>query len=247
MIQSSTANLDGIPAIVIRDDRWAIAPLLVWYHGWSGDKGNVANTPLFLAQIATQGVVVVCPDCVEHGERQTAVGFRKTFNGWAFICDAMERTRAEAPSLVEAAMDLPFVSPRHAAVAGISMGGVIAQLAFATEQRFTALASVIGRSSLYQADTWCREAQQGTWTDDWCAANAPQLHPERYLRGPVLFIDGGLDTDCPASHNAETVANIRRVGGTADQSVDQETGHGFSTAMQERLVAWAIAVSRASG
>jgi hypothetical protein len=56
----------------------------------------------------------------------------------------------------------------------------------------------------------------------------------------VLFIDGGLDTDCPAATNAETVRLINAGGGQAEQFVDTEVGHAFSPSMRARFVTWLI-------
>ena len=57
---------------------------------------------------------------------------------------------------------------------------------------------------------------------------------------PVLFIDGGLDTDCPATTNAETMQLINALGGKAEHFVDREVGHAFSPSMRARFVSWLI-------
>ena len=193
-----------------------------------------------LVQLASAGFVVVAPDCYEHGERRTDAWFRAMFNGWAFVCEAMDKTRQEAPALLDAALALPDISAKNPQVAGVSMGGLIAQMVFAEEKRYASLISVIGRSSFYQADAWCRQAQKGTWCDDWCAAYATQSHPERFVDRPVLFIDGGRDTDCPAETDARTVRLINGAGGQAEQFVDEEAGHEFSASMRARYVEWIV-------
>ena len=147
--------------------------------------------------------------------------FRAQFNGWAFICQAMDETRQEAGALFEAVMTLPYACARNPQVTGGSMGGLIAQMVFAENKEFISMVSVVGRSSFYQADEWCREAQSGSWCDDWCAEHATQSHPERFTDRPLLFIDGALDTDCPAETNAETVRLINagwRMRGTLRRS-----------------------------
>ena len=121
------------------------------------------------------------------------------------------------------------------------MGGLIAQMAFAENSAFVSMVSVVGRSSFYQADAWCREAQAETWCDDWCAEFATQSHPERFTNRPLLFIDGALDTDCPADTNAETVRLINEMGGQAEQFVDPDIGHGFSPPMRAKFVDWLLA------
>lgn len=243
MLTVTREVLADIPCLVFRDDRFARSPLLLHYHGWTGHKGDIQTPDQTLMQSASAGFTVVAPDCVEHGERRTDAWFRATFNGWAFIWELADRTRQEAPALLDAALALPRVSAIKPQVAGISMGGVIAQVIFAQEKRFGALVSVVGRSSFYQADAWCRRAQQGTWADEFCAEHATQSHPERFVDRPVLFIDGGLDTDCPAAINAETVQLINGAGGQAEHFVDDAEGHGFSAVMRDRYLAWVIAHS----
>ena len=113
-------------------------------------------------------------------------------------------------------------------------------MVFAENSAFVSLISVVGRSSFYQADEWCRRAQAGAWCDDWCAEYATQSHPERFTDRPLLFIDGALDTDCPAATNAETVRLINNLGGQAEHFVDPDFGHGFSSAMRAKYIEWLL-------
>ena len=204
-------------------------------------QGNCRESGSKLARLASAGFLVVAPDCHEHGERATDDWFRAQFNGWAFICEAMDKTRQEAAALNEGVMALPYSSERNPQVAGGSMGGLIAQMVFAENKAFVSMVSVVGRSSFYQADEWCRGAQQGSWCDDWCAEYATQSHPERFVDRPALFIDGGLDTDCPATVNAETVRLINALDGQAEHFVDLNSGHGFSPLMRTKFVDWLVA------
>ena len=124
-------ELAGIPSFILRDTRVAEGLVVIHYHGWTGDKGSIENPDQSLVQLASVGFCVVAPDCFEHGERRSDAWFRAQFNGWAFVCQAMDRTRAEAPALFEAVMALPFSSARNPQVCGSSMGGLIAQMVFA--------------------------------------------------------------------------------------------------------------------
>ena len=244
MIEIERCELAGIPCITLRDTRVDEAPAIIRYHGWTGGKGSVETPDQSLVQLASAGFLVVAPDCYEHGERKTDAWFRAQFNGWAFICEAMDKTRQEAAALFEAAMALPYSSDSRPQVAGGSMGGLIAQMVFAENKFFVSMVSVVGRSSFYQADAWCRVAQQGSWCADWCAEFATQSHPGRFADRPVLFIDGGLDTDCPAAVNAETVRLINALNGKAEHFVDLNSGHGFSPLMRTKFVDWLVTHGR---
>lgn len=241
MIEVERLELAGIPCITLRNTRVQDAPAIIHYHGWTGNKGTVESPDQSLVQLASVGFLVVAPDCYEHGERATGAWSRAQFNSWAFICQAMDKTRQEAGALFEAVMTLPYASARNPQVTGGSMGGLIAQMVFAENQAFSSMVSVVGRSSFYQADDWCRQAQAGTWCDDWCAEYATQSHPERFTDRPLLFTDGALDTDCPAEVNAETVRRINELGGQAEHFVDPDFGHGFSGPMRARFVEWLVA------
>ena len=244
MIEIARHEIAGVPCIVMRDRRVGAAPVVVHYHGWRGSKGSVANPDQSLVQLASAGFLIVAPDCYEHGERATDAWFRAGFNGWAFVCQAMDRTRREAAALLDAVMALPESAPHRPQVTGTSMGGLIAQMVFAENEAYAALVSVVGRSSFFQADDWCRQAQRGTWCDAWCADHATQSHPDRFTGRPLLFIDGGLDTDCPAATNAETVRLINAAGGQAEQFVDREAGHAFSPSMRRKFVDWVVGHAR---
>ena len=240
MIEITGQEIADIPCIVLRDTRVSTAPVIVHYHGWRGSKGHVANPDQSLVQLASAGFLIVAPDCYEHGARSTDAWFRAGFNGWAFVCQAMDKTRQEAAALLEAVMALPYSSSRQPQVTGTSMGGLIAQMVFAENKAYVSLVSVVGRSGFFQADEWCRQAQQGTWCDAWCAEHATQSHPGRFADRPLLFIDGGLDTDCPAATNAETVRLINALGGQAEHFVDQEAAHTFSPDMRRKFVDWVL-------
>lgn len=240
MFTITNQTLADIPCLVLQEDRFDQTPLILHYHGWTGHKGDLKTPDQTLVRAATAGFTVVAPDCVEHGDRRSDAWFRAMFNGWAFICEAMDRTRQEAPDLLAAAFALPRISQSNPQVTGVSMGGLIAQMVFAQDERFASLISVIGRSSFYQADEWCRKAQVGTWCDNWCAKYATQSHPKRFVDRPVLFMDGGQDTDCPAAVNAETVRLINEADGQAEHFVDNDVGHEFSPLMRARYIEWLI-------
>jgi len=120
------------------------------------------------------------------------------------------------------------------------MGGLIAQLVALELDTCAKVTSLIGRSSFHQADEWCRRAQAGTWCEAWCDQRAPLAHPERYQDVPILFIDGGLDTDCPAAINAETVRRINGSGGHACQFVDPDAGHQITEKMLSAFSRWVL-------
>ena len=240
MIEIARREIAGIPCLALRETRVAEAPVVVHYHGWTGNKGSAETPDQPLVQLASAGFLVVAPDCHEHGERRTDAWFRAQFNGWAFVCEAMDRTRSEAPALFEAVLALPHSRADRPQVSGLSMGGLIAQMVFAENRSLAAMVSVVGRSSFFQADEWCRQAQRGTRWDSWCAVYATQSHPERFAGRPVLFVDGGQDTDCPAATNAETVRLINARGGQAEHFVDPEVGHAFSPSMRAKFVSWLI-------
>ena len=240
MLSLTFEEIAGIPCVVHRDDQLSEAPVLIHYHGWTSDK-SFSGDVRAMAGTVEAGFIVVMPDCVEHGDRKTdAREIRAMFNGWAVICDAMERTRQEGGALLDAVLGLPYVSAVRPQVGGVSMGGFIAQMVFAEEKRYMSMTSIVGRSSFYQADEWCRRAQAGTWCDEWCAEFATQSHPERFIDRPVLFMDGEKDAGCPPAVNAETVRLINAAGGVAEHFVEPGFGHGFSEAMQARYIAWLV-------
>jgi dienelactone hydrolase len=238
MINAIAMTIRGIPCIVLRDTRNGHGPLLLHYHAWGEHKGNVSHPDITLVQAASLGFTVICPDCPEHGTRQTAAQFRKVMNGWAFLCTIMDQARQESRKLLDGVFALPFVSKDKPVVSGVSMGALIAQLVFAENRRLSALISVVGRSSFLQFDPWCRQAQRGSWADAWCAKHATQKRPKRFADRPVLFLDGGKDPLCPPAVNAKTVKLINRARGMVRQVVDRKAGHCFSERMRREFIDW---------
>ncbi|MCC6423136.1 MAG: prolyl oligopeptidase family serine peptidase [Phycisphaerales bacterium] len=238
MIVASSTRIQNIPCLILREMRFGCGPLLLHYHAWAEDKGNLLSPDITLVQAASEGFTVICPDCPEHGGRKTAAQFRKTMNGWAFICAVIEQAKQESGKLLESLFDLPFVSSRHGVISGVSMGALIAQMIFAQEQRLGALVSVVGRSSLLQYDPWCRQAQLGNWASKWGQKQAMQAHPKRFIGRSILFLDGAKDTLCPPVINAKTVKLINRVGGQAIQIIDRNAGHCFSLSMRHQFINW---------
>ena len=55
------------------------------------------------------------------------------------------------------------------------------------DRAFVSMTSIVGRSSFYQADAWCPQAQRGTWYDEWCDEYATRPHPERFTDRALLF------------------------------------------------------------
>ena len=143
-----------------------------------GTKAQLETPDQSQVRLASAGFLVVAPDCYEHGERATDAWFRAQFNGWAFICQAMDKTRQEAADLFDAVMALPFSSGAQPASYRRLHGRLDRADGLRRESsEFVSLVSVVGRSSFYQADEWCRRAQAGSWCDDWCAEYATQSHP----------------------------------------------------------------------
>ncbi len=215
--------------------------LLLHYHGWGGSKDVAEPVAALFQEAAAAGWMILCPDCPLHGERlDPALTFRKAFNGWAYICEVMEQARLESRTLIAAALTRFPELPAEIRVSGSSMGGLIAQMVLLEWETCRRGLSLIGRSSFHQADPWCCKAQAGTWAEAWCEARAPQLHPERYRERDLLFLDGGKDTDCPAATNADTVARILAVGGSAAQMVDPDAGHQLSPPLLAAFKRWLL-------
>ena len=89
MIEIARQEIADIPCLVLRETRVSEAPVVIHYHGWTGDKGSIERPDQSLVQLASAGFMVVAPDCYEHGERRTDAWFRAQLNGWAFVCEAM--------------------------------------------------------------------------------------------------------------------------------------------------------------
>lgn len=125
-----------IPALILRPQDRAEAPVVFYQHGYTGRKENELGNLLGLAE---RGYRVVALDARLHGERRPAdftERFERDFAG--------EFVPVVAGTAADVSGVLDELGVEEAGFIGISMGAFIAYQAMAREPRLTALVPFIG-------------------------------------------------------------------------------------------------------
>ncbi|MCF7913800.1 MAG: alpha/beta hydrolase [Spirochaetaceae bacterium] len=98
-------------------------PLVIVFHGFDSSKERKLQNALAIAQ---QGVFVVMPDAVRHGEREDSTFAALTYNQKAeSLFDIITETAAEIDSIIQHYSQSSIVDSSRCGLEGTSMGGMI--------------------------------------------------------------------------------------------------------------------------
>jgi dienelactone hydrolase len=159
------------------------------YHGFGGDKGNLADLACALADA---GYLVVSVDIVGHGDRRRP-DWDEVFSDkrWAEAEEATEAefltllraTAAEVPAIVDELVAVGWAYEGRLGITGRSMGGEISYAAVLNESRIRAAAPMVGSPE---------------WTLPW--PDSPHRHAERFYPVPILSHSAELDEYVPVQY-----------------------------------------------
>ncbi|MGI6560520.1 MAG: alpha/beta fold hydrolase [Saccharofermentanales bacterium] len=149
-LETKKLFIENIPIIEIYLQNLADkpAPLLVFYHGWTSDKINGSG---FGETIAKFGFRVVVPDCAYHGERANQL-----IRMWDvhYLFNSVIETAAEFPRIVDYYKKQNLIAEDFYAVAGVSMGGMIANILLKREPAIKAAGILMGSPQLQKFAEW---------------------------------------------------------------------------------------------
>lgn len=74
-------ELAGIPSFILRDTRVDEGPVVIHYHGWTGDKGSIENPDQSLVQLASAGFCVVARTVMNMVNEGPTPGFAHSSMG----------------------------------------------------------------------------------------------------------------------------------------------------------------------
>ncbi|KRL75917.1 S9 family serine peptidase [Ligilactobacillus equi DSM 15833 = JCM 10991] len=125
MITIQTKEIMGLPFLeVVKPElKQTAAPLVVFYHGWTGCKEEVLGQAL---EIAKHNIRVLLPDALYHGDRQDGQVESHQLEFWQIVVNSVK----EFPQLVQAYQEADLVTPKQIGVAGMSMGGITTNAIF---------------------------------------------------------------------------------------------------------------------
>lgn len=122
-------------------------PLIVFYHGYTGEKEYDLH---YAYRLAEKGYRVVLPDAPYHGEREEQISFEeRELKFW----DIVIRSIHELEGIVEHFKAKGLVDEKKIAVSGVSMGGITALGAVKHYPWLTYAASLMGTPSYVEFAT----------------------------------------------------------------------------------------------
>ncbi|MCD8501804.1 MAG: alpha/beta hydrolase [Bacillaceae bacterium] len=133
-------NVNEVPIIhVINKGKEMVeVPLIVFYHGYTGEKEYDLH---YAYRLAERGYRVILPDAPYHGEREGQVSFdEREMMFWDIVIQSIH----ELGSIVKHFKEQGLVVENRVAVAGVSMGGITALGAVKHYPWLTYAASLMG-------------------------------------------------------------------------------------------------------
>lgn len=232
MIEIKRRRIGEIPVLELAGTEYQdrALPLVVFYHGWTGRKENNLTQGY---EFARQGVRVVMPDALYHGERTDEKGPRAhEAEFWQIVMQSVE----EFPQVAAFYRDAGLIRDSQIAVSGLSMGGITTCALLATYDWITAagcfmgtpcavdflhylLAHVPGMNQVPQEDV---DAQV-------TALEKMDLshHPERIAGRPVHFWHGLADDTVPPQPTLDFIKHVQQIpaGRNVTVKTTPDVGH----------------------
>lgn len=201
MIKIIPKEIAGVPVLEVVKAELAdqAIPVVVFFHGWTGNKEKVISNGF---ELARQNIRAVLPDALFHGERIDGPIESHQFEFWQIVLNSIK----EFPALIKYYQDTVGIPAGKIGAAGTSMGGITTDGLLATNQTVQAAVSLMGTP---QPVTFAKyllselpEAQ--AIAPDYFAEEFKELaeidlslHPERLANRPVHFWHGDKDTLVP--------------------------------------------------
>ena len=226
MIEIKRRRIGEIPVLELTrtNEQDKALPLVVFYHGWTGRKENNLTQGY---EFARQGVRVVMPDALYHGERTDEKGTRAhEAEFWQIIMQSVK----EFPQVVAFYRDAGFIQNDRIAVSGLSMGGITTCALLATYDWITTAGCFMGTPRAVEFLHYLLAHVPGMdqvpqkYVDAQVAALEKMdlsQHPERLAGRPVHFWHGLADEIVPPQPTLDFIKQVQRT--PAGKNVTVET------------------------
>ncbi len=127
---ATNARIGDVPALLVRSEDREPRPFLFWMHGRTVDK---ETDPGRYLRLVRAGVNVCAVDLPGHGERS-----EKGLQGSDAVLDVITQMVAEIDDILPFLNEIGGFDCEHAAIGGMSAGGMAAILRLCSEHEFTA-------------------------------------------------------------------------------------------------------------
>lgn len=232
MIEIKRRRIGEIPVLELTrtNERDKALPLVVFYHGWTGRKENNLTQGY---EFARQGVRVVMPDALYHGERTDEKGTRAhEAEFWQIIMQSVK----EFPQVVAFYRDAGLIQNDRIAVSGLSMGGITTCALLATYDWITTAGCFMGTPCAVEFLHYLLAHVPGMdqvpqkYVDAQVAALEKMdlsQHPERLAGRPVHFWHGLADEIVPPQPTLDFIKQVQRTpaGKNVTVGTTPDVGH----------------------
>ncbi|OTP12105.1 lipase/esterase [Enterococcus sp. 10A9_DIV0425] len=194
--------------VVLRELRDVKIPVVIYYHGWQTSKELVLTQG---RKIAKQGIRVLIPDAMNHGERKQPVSSIPSFTFWSSIYSNL----FEFDTLLDHLRKRELLSDKIA-VGGVSMGGMTTCGLLTKHPEIIGGICLMGSPALLEygkeiqkraSDFQYRLPQDYFDLISWVNKYDLSLQPEKLAGRDLFFWHGKKDEKIPYHQVADFVTN----------------------------------------
>ncbi|WP_405024091.1 alpha/beta fold hydrolase [Ligilactobacillus sp. LYQ139] len=232
MIEIKRRRIGEIPVLELAGTEYqdSARPLVVFYHGWTGRKENNLTQGY---EFARQGVRVVMPDALYHGERTDEKGpLAHEAEFWQIIMQSVK----EFPQVVAFYRNARLIQDNQIAVSGLSMGGITTCALLATYDWITTAGCFMGTPCAVDFLHYLLTHVPGMnqVSQEYVNAQVQALekmdlshHPERLAGRPVHFWHGLADETVPPQPTLDFIKQVQQTPAGRNVSVNTtpDAGH----------------------
>lgn len=228
--------------VVAKDNEERRVPLVIFYHGYTGEKEFDLHYAYRLAEI---GYRVILPDALYHGERRGNLSFQqRELMFWEIVINSIH----ELEKIVNTFVTKGLANLNRVAVGGVSMGAITALGAAKHYKWLNVVASLMGTPSYVEFASLQIETlnsqQRNIFNEQ--EASEKLLLLEQYdllknidvTRGKKLFLwHGKQDTVVPID-GVEKLAKQLTNKEDVTVYVDQNAGHSVTKEAMDHFYHW---------
>jgi uncharacterized protein len=245
------ANVSSIPFIWEGPTQESTRKLVIWLPGFTSRKEDVQD---YLRDLAAAGYVALSFDPVDHGERSRTSAeeildpesgsFRNPATGHLYrhFWTILAETAAEVPTVIDWARTELGITETVGA-GGISMGGNIAVVAAALDQRITVVAAGIAEADWLRPGSSIPLSAPNAYVQSCYDRCNPLTNLERYQHRPAItFQCGAEDQLIPPGGAQRFVAALTAIYADSPErlevTLEEGVAHEFTENMWQNSLSW---------
>lgn len=248
MILVEKFSIQGIPSlhIVAKENASKKLPLIIFSHGFTSAKENNLHYAYLLAE---NGLRVVLPDAINHGERSTNLSkMDLSFHFWNIVIKTID----EINVVKEYFEKQGLIDIDRIGLAGTSMGAIVTLGALTRYKWIYSAVSLMGSPSYVDLAHWQLEGlkkngyhlpiskEEQNKLFDLLKQYDLSLQPEKLGNRPLFFWHGRLDQTVPYEYSYQFFQKMRDNHYSVEYLLDNNVGHQVSREGLLKTVNWFV-------